>query len=123
QAVPLAEPAAGDPIAATLRDLAIASQARLFPGDAGVEIVRVETGPERHHNENRFHRAVTVHYRRAGVAGVLPVWVKFRPGLDRLFPVLAGYHERLGGELIPAPYFAWHSEDEQVALLGGEFIA
>src|SRR5262249_28915862 len=73
-------------------------------------------------NENRFHRPVTVHYRRRGVTGVLPIWLKFRPSLDRLYPVLVGYHDRLAGELIPKPYFAWHSADEETALVASATI-
>jgi hypothetical protein len=36
--------------------------------------------------------------------------------------VLVEYHERLSGDLIPAPYFAWHSDDEETALVATAFI-
>jgi hypothetical protein len=114
--------AAEAPLSAIVRDLVVANRDRLFPGEAATEIVAVETGTPKYPNENRFHRPVTVHYRRRGVTGVLPIWLKFRPGLDRLYPVLVGYHDRLAGDLIPKPYFAWHSADEEIALVASASI-
>jgi Phosphotransferase enzyme family len=115
-------PSGESDIAEVVRTLVQANKARLFAGDDAVEIAGVELGPRKYFNENRFHRRVTVRFRKAGAAGSLALWLKFRPGLDRLYPVLLCLHERLGGQLIPAPYFAWHSDDERTALLASAFI-
>jgi hypothetical protein len=115
-------PTAAD-IGEVVRALVAANKGRLFPGEAAaVEIGEVVLGPRKYLNENRFHRPVTVRFRKGGAAGSLNLWLKFRPGLDRLYPLLLGYHEQLGGELIPTPYFAWHSENEDTALLASAFI-
>ncbi|HYM72301.1 MAG TPA: hypothetical protein VET89_04920 [Stellaceae bacterium] len=116
-------PTLADDLEAVIYALVAANKARLFPGEeSAVDIVAVDLGPKKHLNENRFHHRVTVRYRKGGGRGLLPLWLKFRPGLDRLFPVLDRYRERLGGELIPTPYFSWHSENEETALLASACI-
>ena len=103
--------------------LVLSNKARLFPDNSvSVEIVGVELGPELHLNQTRFHRALTVHYRRDGSPGSVKFWLKFRPGLDRLFPVLAAYHGRLSEQLFPAPYFAWHSPDERTSFVASAYL-
>src|SRR5262249_24757742 len=106
-----------------VRTLVFANKARLFPGDeTAVEVDEAVLGPPKYRNENRFHRQLTVRFRKVGIPGALSLWLKFRPGLDQAYPALAEYDEKLGGQLLPAPYFAWHSENEETALLASAFI-
>lgn len=112
----------GSALEPVLRNLVEANIARLFPGCHSIEVRGIELGPTRAVNENRFHRKLTVRYAENGQPGTIAVWLKFRPGLDRLFPVMDAYHQRVAQRLFPAPYFGWHSDDESVSLLATEAI-
>lgn len=101
-----------------VRELVLANKARIFPGTAEmVEIVDVALGPARHRREDRSHRSLVIHYRNGGALEAIGLWLKFRPELDRLFPVLAAYHGRLGGRVFPTPYFAGRCPGEDVAFV------
>ena len=92
-----------------VRDLVLNNTARIFPGAANaVEIVDVALGAQLHQREDRFHHPLLVHYRSNGAVAAIKIWLKFRPDLDKLFPVLAAYHGRLDGQVFPTPYFAGH---------------
>ncbi len=105
-----------------LGDLVEINKARLFPEDSSVEIRGVALGPPRYLNNDRFHRILSVNYSTDGQANAKAIWLKFRPGLDRLFPVLDAYRRQLDGRVFPTYYFGWHSDDESVSLLASEVI-
>lgn len=114
--------AAGTELAATVRGLVDASKERLFPGIADrVEIVAVTLGPVRHRREDRAHRPLRIDYRRDGVVGTLKLWLKFRPGLDRLYPTLAAYDRQLAAPVFPRPYFSGHCPGNEVAFVATAF--
>jgi hypothetical protein len=106
-----------------VRELVVSNKARIFPGAAdAVEIVDVALGPQLHHREDRFHHPLLVHYRQNGAVAAIEMWLKFRPGLDRLFPVLTAYHQRLDGSVFPAPYFAGHCPKRDVAFVATALV-
>src|SRR4051794_3409480 len=70
------------------RDLVFSNVAKLFPGEAGLQILDVELGPPRNPRWGSYHRGMTIRYRRGGNPAALNLWLKFRPGLDTLLPVL-----------------------------------
>lgn len=115
--------AEGD-LAATVEQLVHANKARLFPGFAdAIEILDVALGPAQHRREDRSHRALTIRYRADGREDALRLWLKFRPGLDRLFPVLAAFDEPLGGRVFPMPYFAGHCPSGDESFLATAFVS
>src|SRR5437870_5425420 len=99
------------------RELVFRNKARLFPGEGAVEIDAVELGPPRHPRWGSYHRGLTVRYRQDGRPAALDLWLKFRPGLDTLFPVLEDYDRRLDRPVFPHPYFAWRAPDGDSSFL------
>jgi hypothetical protein len=112
-----------DNFESTMQALVTGSQGRIFPREQGpVEILRLELGPRQYIQEDRFHRCLVVHYRASGLKKSMKLWLKFRPDLDILFPMLESYHERLNGAVFPAPYFAWRSQENNMAVLATAYI-
>jgi len=99
------------------RELVFSNKARLFPGDDEIQILDVELGPPRNPRWGSYHRGLTIRYRRDGRAAALNLWLKFRPGLDALLPVLEDYDRRLDRPVFPRPYFAWRSPDGEPTFL------
>jgi hypothetical protein len=96
---------------------------RLFPDtDGEVEIVDVALGPAAHFQETRFGRWLEVRYRNGGRPASLKLWLKFRPGLDELYPLLLEYERRLDPRVFPRPCFAWRSPDGEAAIVATEFV-
>ena len=111
-------------LAAIVGQLVAANKARLFPGDAdATEILDIALGPVQHRREDRSHRALTIRYRAHGQDDTLLLWLKFRPGLDRLYPVLAAYDEPLAGRVFPKPYFAGHCPDSEDSFIATAFVS
>jgi hypothetical protein len=105
------------------RDLVCEHKARLFPGNAAeVEILDTALSPPRHFRWGCFHRWLQISYRHSGRPTVLKLWLKFGPGLDRLFPTLAAYDARFDGQVFPRPYFSWHSPDSDTGMLATAFV-
>jgi len=106
-----------------VRELVFSNKARIFPGTADtVEIVDVALGSQQHQREDRFHHPLLVRYRNNGAIEAIRIWLKFRPDLDRLFPLLAAYHGRLDGQVFPTPYFAGHYPGRGVAFLATAYV-
>jgi hypothetical protein len=108
----------------TVRRLVHANQARIFrDGAAPVEIDEVALGAVQHRREDRAHRALTIRYRSGGVAGARTLWLKLRPGLDRLYPLLASYDQQGGAQTFPTPYFAGQCPGDDIGFIVTEFAA
>src|SRR5437660_6695444 len=107
----------GSEVDRAARELVFRNKDKLFPGDDAVEIDAVELGPPRHPRWGSYHRGLTVRYRRDGRPSALDLWLKFRPGLDALFPVLEDYDRRLDRPVFPRPYFAWRGTDGEPGFL------
>ena len=99
------------------RDLVLANTVRLFPAAGSIEIIDVELSPPQHHRWGSHHRRLTVRCRRDGRPEALKLWLKFRPGIDALFPVLDDYDRRLPVPVFPRPYFAWHAPNSDLAFI------
>jgi hypothetical protein len=98
-------------------------KARLFPDNpAAVEILDVTLSPPQHFRWGCFHRWLQISCRNNGLPGSMKLWLKFGPGLDRLFPTLDAYDRQFGGQVFPRPYFAWHSPDSDSGMLATAFI-
>jgi len=105
------------------RELVVANKDQLFPGIAGqVEILDITLGPAAHFQETRFGRWLEVRYRNGGAPAALKLWLKFRPSLDALYPLLLEYERRLDCRVFPRPYFAWRSPDARLAIVATEFV-
>jgi hypothetical protein len=89
------------------RSLVLNNKARIFPqASEQVEILDIELGRPKFIRGDRYHCRLTVHYRIDGLAASMRMWLKFRPQLDTLLPVLDAYYERLNGQVFPRAYFA-----------------
>jgi hypothetical protein len=105
------------------RDLVLRNRDRIFPDIRGsIEILDVELGRPKFMRDDRYHCRLTVHYRADGATKSLQMWLKFRPQLHTLLPILDAYHERLNGQVFPRPYFAWCAQDENTAVLATAYI-
>jgi hypothetical protein len=103
--------------------LVLSNRARIFPGIRGsIDITDVEIGRPIFALGDRYHCRVTVHYRVDGSTRSLPMWLKFRPQLHTLLPILDAYHERLNGQVFPKAYFAWCAQNDDTALLATAYI-
>jgi len=74
---------------AIARDLVLRNRTRIFPGiRSSIDIMDVEIGRPKFARGDRYHCRVTVHYRVDGSTRSLPMWLKFRPQLHTLLPIL-----------------------------------
>jgi Phosphotransferase enzyme family len=112
-----------DRISRVVRDLVLSNKAQIFPGAESLEILDVALGPQRYRSEDRYHRSVVVHYRNNGLTDAVILWLKFRPGLDQIYPVLVAYHDRLKQQVFPTPYFVGHCPNEGAAFLATAYIS
>ena len=105
------------------RSLVLHNKARIFPQTPElVEILDIELGRPRFIREDRYHCRLTLHYRIDGLAGSMRMWLKFRPQLHTLLPVLDAYNERLNGQVFPRAYFAWCAQDRGTAVLATAYV-
>ena len=105
------------------RSLVLHNKARIFPqAPELVEVLDIELGRRRFIRGDRYHCRLTVHYRIGGLAGTMWMWLKFRPQLHTLLPVLDAYHERLNGQVFPRAYFAWCAQDKHTAVLATAYV-
>jgi hypothetical protein len=105
------------------RDLVLRNRARIFPDIRGsFEVIDVELGRRKFMRDDRYHRRLIVHYRADGSTKALRMWLKFRPQLHTLLPILDAYHERLNGQVFPRVYFAWCAQDEDTAALATAYV-
>ena len=103
--------------------LVLHNKARIFPqAPELVEVLDIELGRRRFIRGDRYHCQLTVHYRIGGLAGTMRMWLKFRPQLHTLLPVLDAYHERLNGQVFPRAYFAWCAQDSHTAVLATAYV-
>ncbi|CEF49364.1 unnamed protein product [uncultured bacterium] len=106
-----------------VRDLVLGNKARIFPDIHGsIDILDVELGRPRFIRDDRYHCRVTVHYRSDGSTKSMRMWLKFRPQLHTLLPILDAYHERLSGQVFPKTYFAWCAPNENTAVLATAYV-
>jgi hypothetical protein len=87
-----------------------------------IEIEEIDIVAAMHHRGDRFHKPITVHYRQGGQAGVAELWLKFRPGLDAVYPLLEAYDRRLSDSFFPKPFFSWHSSEDDSAFIVTERV-
>jgi hypothetical protein len=108
---------------AIARGLVLRNQARIFP-DAynSIDVIDVEIGRPKFVRGDRYHCRLTVHYRVNGSTRSVPMWLKFRPQLHTLLPILDAYYERLNGQVFPRAYFAWCAQDENTAVLATAYV-
>ena len=108
---------------AIARGLVLRNRARIFPDIYGsIDIIDVEIGRPRFVRGDRYHCRLTVHYRVDGSTRSVPMWLKFRPQLHTLLPILDAYHEQLNGQVFPRAYFAWCAQDENTAVLATAYV-
>ena len=94
------------------RGLVLGNRARIFPDIRGsIEVLDVKLGRRKFIRDDRYHCRLTIHYRADGSTKSLQMWLKFRPQLHTLLPILDAYHERLNGQVFPRAYFAWCAQD------------
>src|SRR5215469_13097085 len=105
------------------RDLVLRNRARIFPDIRGsIEVIDVELGRRKFIQDDRYHCRLTVHYRADGSTKSLRMWLKFRPQLHTLLPILDACHERLNGQVFPRAYFAWCAQDGSSAALATAYV-
>ena len=105
------------------RGLVLRNRARIFPDIHGsIEVIGVELGRRKFIRDDRYHCRLTVHYRADGSTRSLEMWLKFRPQLHILLPILDACHERLNGLVFPRAYFAWCAQDEKSAVLATAYV-
>jgi hypothetical protein len=105
------------------RGLVLGNRARIFPDIRGsIEVIDVELGRPKFIRDDRYHCRLTVHYRADGSTKSLQMWLKFRPQLHTLLPILDAYHERLNGQVFPRVYFAWCAQNEKSAVLATAYV-
>ena len=105
------------------RGLVLRNRARIFPDIRGsIEVIDVELGRRKFMRDDRYHCRLTVHYRADGSTKSLQMWLKFRPQLHTLLPILDACHERLNGPVFPRDYFAWCAQDEKSAVLATAYV-
>ena len=86
------------------RDLVLRNRARIFPDIRGsIEVIDVEVGRRKFMRDDRYHCRLTVHYRADGSTKSLQMWLKFRPQVHTLLPILDACHERLNGRCSQEP--------------------
>ena len=117
-----AAPATDADLLPLIRHLVDEHRERLFPGIAAdIDIIDLSLGPAGHFQETRFGRSLDIRYRHAGTALSRLLWLKFRPGLDELFPLLLHYEHVLEPRVFPRPCFAWRSVDGAAAIVATDF--
>jgi hypothetical protein len=105
------------------RDLVLRNRARIFPDVHGsIELLDVEFGRRKFMRDDRYHCRLTVRYLADGSTKSLQMWLKFRPQLHTLLPILDACHERLNGQVFPRAYFAWCAQDENTAVLATAYV-
>jgi hypothetical protein len=105
------------------RDLVLRNKDRIFPDIHGsIEVLDVNLGRRKFMRDDRYHCRLTVHYSADGSTKSLQMWLKFRPQLHTLLPILDAYHERLNGQVFPRAYFAWHGQDANSAVLATAYV-
>ena len=105
------------------RGLVLRNRCRIFPGIRGsIEVLDVELGRRKFIRDDRYHCRLTVHYRADGSTRSLRMWLKFRPQLHILLPILDACHERLNGQVFPRAYFAWCAQDGNSAALATAYV-
>ena len=105
------------------RDLVLRNKHRIFPDIHGsIEVLDVKLGRRKFIRDDRYHCRLTVHYRGDGSTKSLHMWLKFRPQLHTLLPILDAYHERLNGQVFPRAYFAWCAQDENTSVLATAYV-
>jgi hypothetical protein len=103
--------------------LVLRNKARIFPNTHDlVEVLDIELSRPKFVRGDRYHCQLTVHYRIDGVAKTMRMWLKFRPQLHALLPVLDAYHARLNGQVFPKAYFAWCALDTNTAVLATAYV-
>ena len=105
------------------RGLVLRNRARIFPGIRGsIEVIDVELGRRKFIRDDRYHCRLTVRYRTDGSTKSLQMWLKFRPQLHTLLPILDACYERLNGQVFPRAYFAWCAQNENSAVLATAYV-
>ena len=105
------------------RGLVLRNRGRIFPDIRGsIEVLDVELGRRKFTRGDRYHCRLTVHYRADGSTRSLGMWLKFRPQLHTLLPILDACHERLNGQVFPRAYFAWCAQDGSSAALATAYV-
>ena len=105
------------------RGLVLRNMARIFPDIRGsIEVIDVELGRRKFIQDDRYHCRLTVRYRADGSTKSLQMWLKFRPQLHTLLPILDAYNERLNGQVFPRAYFAWCAQDENTSVLATAYV-
>src|SRR6516165_4343140 len=105
------------------RGLVLRNRARIFSDiHSSIEVLDVELGRRKFIRDDRYHCRLIVHYRADGSTKSLPMWLKFRPQLHTLLPILDACHERLNGQVFPRAYFAWCAQDENTAVLATAYV-
>ena len=105
------------------RGLVLRKRARIFPDICGsIEVIDVELSRRKFIRDDRYHCRLTVHYRADGSTKSLRMWLKFRPQLHTLLPILDACHERLNGQVFPRAYFAWCAQDGSSAALATAYV-
>jgi hypothetical protein len=105
------------------RGLVLRNRARIFPDiHESIEVIDVELSRRKFIQDDRYHCRLTVHYRADGSTKSLQMWLKFRPQLHTLLPILDACHERLNGPVFPRDYFAWCAQDENSAVLATAYV-
>ena len=105
------------------RGLVLRNRVRIFPDIHGsIEVLDVELGRRKFMRGDRYHCRLTVRYHKDSSTKSLQMWVKFRPQLHTLLPILDAYHERLNGQVFPRAYFAWCSQDGNSAALATAYV-
>ena len=95
-----------------VRGLVLRNRDRIFPDIHGsIEVIDVELSRRKFIRDDRYHCRLTVRYRADGSTKSLQMWLKFRPQLHTLLPILDAYNERLNGQVFPRAYFAWCAQD------------
>ena len=106
-----------------VRQQIAAKKDRLSPNTGTpIEIEEIDIVAAMLHRGDRFHKPITVHYHQGSQAGVTELWLKFRPGLDAVYPLLEAYDRRLSDSFFPKPFFSWHSSEDDSAFIVTERV-
>ncbi|MBV9939072.1 MAG: phosphotransferase [Acidobacteriaceae bacterium] len=100
-----------------IRDLVHSNKAQIFPSANTVEIFDLALGPPQYRRQDRYHRSLVVNYRSQGSTDFIKIWLKFRPGLYHIYPLLAACQSRLDPKVFPTPYFAGSGPNEDESFL------
>jgi hypothetical protein len=101
-----------------LNGLLSTNAARIFPSeDLDDGTLCVQLRGELHAREDMFHHPVDVYKKTRHGMRSAQLWLKARPGLDAIFPLLTAYYDRLGEGVFPKPICCWRAPADNLTFI------